>query len=379
MKTSRRGMTLVEVLVVIAIIGLLIGLILPAVQMAREAGRRASCLNNLKQIGLALHLYVDRNGVFPPGYISTVLKNLDDGGPGWAWAAMLLPDVEQGPLNQQVNFTAQLSSTAAAPVATFRWPRLSARRIRISSRRSKFPRWPTIRLSARWPLRAMWGRSARCVRRAGSAVTRSTACSAGTMRWASTKSVTAHPIRLPSASGPLNGRLPRWGVLPGSELIDRLLVGRLAGGPGYVLGTTFKDGFNLVEVVDDPREDHTLAEIFGSMHPGGANFAFCDGGVRFIKDTIDPTVMNAISTPAERPTAARRFIPIPLIDPSSVGGSHGARDEGAPHGNAERIPRLRHARQCRRHGGGHHHRRGVRQDRLVAGERYRDAAVRPAA
>jgi prepilin-type processing-associated H-X9-DG protein len=92
-----------------------------------------------------------------------------------------------------------------------------------------------------------------------------------------------------------------WGVVPGSELIDRLIDGRLAAGPGYVLGTTFKDGFNLEEIVDDPREDHTLAEIFGSMHPGGANFSFCDGGVRFIKDSIDPATMNALSTRCGEP------------------------------------------------------------------------------
>ncbi len=297
MKTSRRGMTLVELLVVIAIIGLLIGLILPAVQMAREAGRRASCLNNLKQIGLALHLYVDRNGVFPPGYISTVLKSRDDGGPGWAWAAMLLPDVEQGSLNQQVNFTAQLNSTAAAPVrnvslATF-----------VCPSDSEFE--PTIEIPS------LVDNSVICTMAASSYV-----ASIGTVRptcrvcrdafdgmfgrnhavgFAEICDGTSDTIAIGERAFKWSSPA-LWGVLPGSELIDRLLVGRLAGGPGYVLGTTFKDGFNLEEVVDDPREDHSLAEIFGSMHPGGANFAFCDGGVRFIKDTIDPTVMNAIST-----------------------------------------------------------------------------------
>src|SRR5438094_479446 len=101
---NRRGFTLVELLVVIAVIGTLIGLLLPAVQKTREAASRLKCKNNLRQIGLALHNYHDRAGVFPPGYASLVGPNgpADDRGPGWGWAAFILPELEQDNLYKQI-------------------------------------------------------------------------------------------------------------------------------------------------------------------------------------------------------------------------------------------------------------------------------------
>ncbi|QDT64934.1 DUF1559 domain-containing protein [Calycomorphotria hydatis] len=94
---QREGFTLIELLVVIAIIAILVALLLPAVQQAREAARRSSCKNNLKQIGLALHNYHDSHRTFPPGAVPNTITTspLDYSGAGWGWPVHLLPFMEQ--------------------------------------------------------------------------------------------------------------------------------------------------------------------------------------------------------------------------------------------------------------------------------------------
>jgi prepilin-type N-terminal cleavage/methylation domain-containing protein/prepilin-type processing-associated H-X9-DG protein len=101
----RSGFTLIELLVVIAIIAVLIALLLPAVQVAREAARRAGCINNLKQMGIALHIYHEAVLAFPPGYIaaSRFQDGETDTSPGWGWASMILPQLDQQPLYASIN------------------------------------------------------------------------------------------------------------------------------------------------------------------------------------------------------------------------------------------------------------------------------------
>ena len=119
-----RAFTLIELLVVIAIIAVLIALLLPAVQAAREASRRAWCVNNIKQLGLALHNYHDVNGAFPIGQLLNVATGATN---NISAQTRLLPFMEQTNLANSINFSVTSSNAAnstglATVVNTFLCP-----------------------------------------------------------------------------------------------------------------------------------------------------------------------------------------------------------------------------------------------------------------
>ena len=136
------GFTLVELLVVIAIIGILIGMLLPAVQQVREAARRSTCQNNLRQMGLAMLNYESAFMRLPPGYTSFFTNNgsgpataaIDpeswDAAPGWGWGKQILPFMELGNLDDQLPanspiWTPGLEPLIASKIQTYLCPSVS--------------------------------------------------------------------------------------------------------------------------------------------------------------------------------------------------------------------------------------------------------------
>lgn len=118
----QRGFTLVELLVVIAIIGILIGMLLPAVQQVREAARRAHCLNNVRQMILAVHGYESANSHFPPSFEIERATVLTSNNGSWSIHGRILPYIEQANAYDSVDLSVSWSTQIATGVPTLRVP-----------------------------------------------------------------------------------------------------------------------------------------------------------------------------------------------------------------------------------------------------------------
>jgi len=289
----RRGFTLIELLVVISIISLLVALLLPAVQAAREAARRTQCVNNLKQLGVALHTYESASRSFPPGYVSNFDASGNDTGPGWGWAAMLLPQIEQKPLFDAVNFNLPIEDVSNP---TSRLTRMTV--FLCPSDSAPLDWWAVTRDPSGTPLQnicqvatanyvGMYGTSDPGIDGDGIFFRD------GNIGIANITDGTAQTIAAGERAYALG--VATWaGSVTGTSLFpltnDGVGYPRLESAPGVILGHA---GGNL-----GPGDPKGEVNQFYSRHPGGVNFLFADGHVAFLKTTMNYQVFRALATRA---------------------------------------------------------------------------------
>ncbi len=292
-RDRRPGFTLIELLVVIAIIAILIALLVPAVQKVREAAARAQCQNNLKQVGLALHAYHDTNKRFPPGYISGYDGQGNDTGPGWGWAAFILPQIEQQPLYRAIRFDQDIAAPANAAA------RVAVLPVYVCPSDSAPPTWTAMRYdTAGNPTGAVCDVAAAnyvgCFGVSEPGVDGEGVFFRGSQ-------VAIKDITDGTSTTMLVGeRSFRWGPatwagsVTGAEIIPPPGSPAPAGveaSAGMILGHTF-------EGTGGPGAPGTEANGFSSAHSGGAQFLFADGHVQFLSTAMDHRIYRALSTRA---------------------------------------------------------------------------------
>ena len=287
------GFTLIELLVVIAIIAILIGLLLPAVQKVRESAARTQCANNLKQVGVGMHNYHGAYRYFPPGFISAAAAVNGEGlGPGWGWAAHLLPYVEQENLYRQIALNRDIADPANAAV------RVTSLKVYLCP--SDSPPGPTftVKGSGGAPicpvafanyvgLGGMYEvttypdvNTGVLLRNSRYRVTDITDGSSSTLL-ATERQSRRSPMTTWTGAVTKAGNPP---LNPGYEPEGPpTLVLTATGGPA--------DG----RTPNNPL-DHV--EDASSFHPGGVNVVFCDGSVRFVRSAINPATWAGLGTRA---------------------------------------------------------------------------------
>lgn len=291
-----KGFTLVELLVVIAIIGVLVGLLLPAVQAAREAARRMSCSNNLKQIGLALHNYHDTHGVFPPGFVNansgynTPADNWADNTNGLAWSALVLPFMEQAPLYDQLK--AETGGFARHWQRDFNWAMAEAPSARVGIASYSCPSDTMGPINNK---RGNYGKN-NYLGNSGNAA----AVDRRGIFWTGSRVLirdildgTSNTVMVVERSGTRSlvdnscgTNRCDWNA--GLWIGARTIGGANGWSPG--LASTDVDSYgggNATYLIN--RSAATWGNSWGnsSLHPGGLQWTLCDGSTRFVSETID--------------------------------------------------------------------------------------------
>jgi len=294
MTRGRRGFSLIEMLVVIAIVTVLGALLLPAVQAAREAARRVGCLNNLKQIGLGLMSYHEAIGTLPMGYAATANPNAYATSPGWSWAAMILRQIEQEALFDSANFEIPVERAA----------NLTTRRTALGVYNCPSDRdfgLFTVDRDSRLPLEVFHTTSYAACFGAGLEIDEFPDRGDGlfrrnlVVRHAEVRDGTSATIAV-GERGACLVKTPWVGAPDGgiSEFSDDAPAGipdysSIGHGGELVVAHAGDVGFNT---------EGTAPDDFYSPHPNGGHFLFADGSARFIRSTIALDVYRALCTRA---------------------------------------------------------------------------------
>ncbi len=305
--TRRRtlhGFTLVELLVVIAIIGLLVGLLLPAIQAARESSRRTQCANNLKQVGISLISFHDAKACFPPGYsaVGTYVDGQTDTTPGWGWAAIVLPYVEEANLQQRANLKLAIEHPANASMVQ------AAIGIYLCPS-DQFPSdaFSLVDDSGNALVKVSPASYAACV--GGDESDTSGAKGLGVFyrnsrtRIAEIKDGTNHTILIGEKA---------WGMVRGTWVgaVNRALCERGSLNPNPTTGAMSYPAPNLTlahsHLNNALTDEDGGLDDFSSMHVEGSNLLFADGSVRFFRSvsgdqsdgsyTPDSLILQALGT-----------------------------------------------------------------------------------